>query len=613
MASLIERLTDVVTAIGGDIKALYAGKATIAQADVAANTNAAVSKSTPIDADSLPLSDSASSFVLKKLTWANLKATLKTHFDTLYTNDSALNTHVADATGAHAAAAISNTPSGNLAATTVQAALNELQTDIDTRALNSGLTTANSNLTNHLNDTVDAHDASAISSVASGNLAATTVQDALDELQTDVDTREKSISAATAKTTPVDADTMGLIDSAASSVLKKVTWANIKTTLKAYFDTLYATISNLNLKANIASPTFTGTPAAPTATDGTSTTQIATTAFVQGAVQGYLNKTGLTGGTITLTAVEASNVIINLAGTLTSNLIVEIPTVTRSWIVVNATTGAFTVTVKTTTGTGVTVAQGKRNLVYGNGTNINDAFNDFESVALTGVPTAPTAALNTNTTQIATTAFVQAETADQLATATPQPLGTAAVGNGTKFARDNHVHAMPTLDALANTTITSNSTGEILRWNGTAWVNSTLSEAGAIGVSAIGTTVQAYDANTAKTNVAQVYTSGQRGEVTALTDGATITPNFNDSNFFSVTLAGNRVLANPTNLVAGQSGCIFITQDATGSRTLAYGSYWDFAGGTAPSLSTGAGKVDRLDYVVRTASSIHAVLSKDWS
>jgi hypothetical protein len=50
---------------------------------------------------------------------------------------------------------------------------------------------------------------------------------------------ERSIDAASAKTTPVDADTMGLVDSAASNVLKKVTWANIKATLKTYFDTLY--------------------------------------------------------------------------------------------------------------------------------------------------------------------------------------------------------------------------------------------------------------------------------------------------------------------------------------------------------------------------------------
>ena len=48
-----------------------------------------------------------------------------------------------------------------------------------------------------------------------------------------------SIHGETEKTTPVDADTFALIDSAASNVLKKVTWANIKATLKTYFDTLY--------------------------------------------------------------------------------------------------------------------------------------------------------------------------------------------------------------------------------------------------------------------------------------------------------------------------------------------------------------------------------------
>ena len=46
----------------------------------------------------------------------------------------------------------------------------------------------------------------------------------------------------------------------------------------------YATAANLALKANIASPTFTGVPKAPTASKGTNTTQIATTAFVMAAV-----------------------------------------------------------------------------------------------------------------------------------------------------------------------------------------------------------------------------------------------------------------------------------------------------------------------------------------
>jgi hypothetical protein len=55
---------------------------------------------------------------------------------------------------------------------------------------------------------------------------------------------ERSIDAASAKTTPVDADTIGLIDSAASNVLKKLTFANLKAWLKSYFDTLYASIGS---------------------------------------------------------------------------------------------------------------------------------------------------------------------------------------------------------------------------------------------------------------------------------------------------------------------------------------------------------------------------------
>jgi len=128
---------------------------------------------------------------------------------------------------------------------------------------------------------------------------------------------------------------------------------------------------------------------------------------------------------------------------------------------------------------------------------------------------------------------------------------------------------------------------------------------------AIGTDVQPYDAATAKTNVAQSFTAAQRGSVSTLTDGATITPDFAVANNFSVTLGGNRTLANPTNLVAGQSGVIKISQDGTGSRTLAFGSYWDFAGGSAPTLTTTASAVDILAYYVDSTTNITARLIGD--
>ena len=129
----------------------------------------------------------------------------------------------------------------------------------------------------------------------------------------------------------------------------------------------------------------------------------------------------------------------------------------------------------------------------------------------------------------------------------------------------------------------------------------------------IGSTVQGYDADTAKTDTAQTFTAGQRGEITTLTSASTVTPDFADSNNFTLTLGTNVTLANPSNLTAGQSGSLFLVQDSTGSRTVTWGSYWDWAGGTAPTLTTTANAVDRVDYIVRTTGSIHAVATLAYS
>jgi hypothetical protein len=62
------------------------------------------------------------------------------------------------------------------------------------------------------------------------------------DVASDLPASMQDIHAATGKTTPDDSDEIGLLDSAASYVLKKLTWANAKATLKTYFDTLYAVI-----------------------------------------------------------------------------------------------------------------------------------------------------------------------------------------------------------------------------------------------------------------------------------------------------------------------------------------------------------------------------------
>lgn len=129
--------------------------------------------------------------------------------------------------------------------------------------------------------------------------------------------------------------------------------------------------------------------------------------------------------------------------------------------------------------------------------------------------------------------------------------------------------------------------------------------------SALVSTQAVIPTDNAVTGTAQTFTAAQRGTITTLTPGSTVTPDFAASNNFSLTLGQNTTIANPTNLVAGQSGSIFLVQGSS-AYTGSWGSYWDFASGTAPVLS-GASKVDRLDYIVRSTTSIHAVFSADYS
>ncbi len=117
----------------------------------------------------------------------------------------------------------------------------------------------------------------------------------------------------------------------------------------------------------------------------------------------------------------------------------------------------------------------------------------------------------------------------------------------------------------------------------------------------------------AAVGTANTWTAGQRGEITALTSAASVTIDMANSNNFSCTMAHNITFANPSNDTAGQCGSIFLTQDGTGSRTASWGSDWDFAGGTAPTLTTTAAAVDRIDYVILDASNIQAVATLNYS
>ncbi|EKJ4587290.1 tail fiber protein [Escherichia coli] len=142
----------------------------------------------------------------------------------------------------------------------------------------------------------------------------------------------------------------------------------------------------LALKAPLASPAFTGTPTVPTASQGTNSTQIANTAFVKAAITALIN--GAPGTLDTLKEIAAAiNNDPNFSTTINNALALKAP---------------------------------------------------LASPALTGIPTAPTAAQGTNNTQIATTAYVRAAIS-ALVGSSPEALDTlnelaAALGNDPNFA-----------------------------------------------------------------------------------------------------------------------------------------------------------------------------------
>ena len=106
-------------------------------------------------------------------------------------------------------------------------------------------------------------------------------------------------------------------------------------------------------------------------------------------------------------------------------------------------------------------------------------------------------------------------------------------------------------------------------------------------------------------------TGGAASNITALSDGSTINIDMATACHHSVTLAGNRTFAAPSNQAVGQSGSIFISQDGTGSRTASFNSAFKFVGGSAPTLSTAANAIDRIDYIIKSSNVIHCSVSLD--
>jgi hypothetical protein len=123
------------------------------------------------------------------------------------------------------------------------------------------------------------------------------------------------------------------------------------------------------------------------------------------------------------------------------------------------------------------------------------------------------------------------------------------------------------------------------------------------------------NANTAHTDRVQSFSVAQRGTIadqgvrTGPASTNTVTLDLATSNYFSLTSNANISMANPSNVTAGQGGAIVFTSN--GSYTVSWGSQWRFPLAVAPTMSTTAAKVDRVDYFVQSSNTIHSVATID--
>ncbi|MGV6871743.1 hypothetical protein ACUSIJ_03500 [Pseudochelatococcus sp. B33] len=293
----------------------------------------------------------------------------------------------------------------------------------------------------------------------------------------------------------------------------------------------------LDAKAPLDSPALTGTPTAPTADPDTDTDQIATTAFVADAIAAIeTDWNGVTGKPETFPPAAHEHAIADVDG-LDEAL---------------------------------------------------DAKAPLASPALTGAPTAPTADPDTDTDQIATTAFVKAAV-------------DAIPGGGTvdwddidnvpeTFPPAAHSHEIAEVDGLGEALDGKADAGDIPAVPDIASVATVRAGADAEEVLGVRNTLDAH-------------------APVALDDAPAIAVDMALGIVFAVTLGGNRTLAAPANQIAGRSGLVIVKQDGTGARTLSFATDWQFQGGV-PELSTAADAVDIVAWYVEAAGTVRASFLK---
>lgn len=182
-------------------------------------------------------------------------------------------------------------------------------------------------------------------------------------------------------TDPVD----GGVGSVTNSPLLSL--ANRTKYLKVHVDALESGTTLIAAYATKESPALTGTPTAPTQAVGDASSKLATTAFVQSSVNGIVGVDIAGSTTTTLTQAQYSYPLIVLSGAVTAAKSVVFPAQSGWWMVMNTSTGDYTVTLKTASGAGVYIPRGYSGWIFCDGTSIYNGTNFSSTLYVAGAAT----------------------------------------------------------------------------------------------------------------------------------------------------------------------------------------------------------------------------------